>query len=320
MLKAKQFDAPFDLAGATGNGVGRKASWLWRWVAVALAIVVAGTLSASLAAASVPHGAAEQSSRQFKVSSAQVTSTLQLAIQHEEDLIVSAAGFVAGNPGTNNAQFVAWAGSVQAMQRYPELLGFGHSVVVPASQLAAFEARAVADPAGKLAPGGRFVVVPPGKRPFYCFATGSETRDAAGAFPAGFDFCAGNLGEVSLAARDSGESAYLPIKNKSFTFLSVLTPIYRGGGIPKTVAARRRAFLGWVGMEVLPQVVLESALAGHPGIAVSMRYHDSLSNAVFALGKAAKGSQALSTDLHNGWTVTTSATWPAGVFSAMGTP
>ena len=41
-----------------------------------------------------------------------------------------------------------WADSVRALQRYPELTGFGESVIVPASQLSAFAARAVARPCG----------------------------------------------------------------------------------------------------------------------------------------------------------------------------
>src|ERR1700684_4385614 len=46
-------------------------------------------------------------------------------VQHEQDLVVSAAGFVVRNPDATEAEFAEWADSVHAFQRYPELTGFG---------------------------------------------------------------------------------------------------------------------------------------------------------------------------------------------------
>jgi hypothetical protein len=61
-----------------------------------------------------------------KSSSGAISSTLQLAIQHEADRGVSASGFIAGNPTAFNDQFGQWVASVQALKRYPELVGLGY--------------------------------------------------------------------------------------------------------------------------------------------------------------------------------------------------
>ena len=254
----------------------------------------------------------------FATSSAEVASTLKLAIQHEQDLIVSAAGFVVGNPDATEAQFVRWADSVRALQRYPELNGFGESVIVPASQLKAFAARAVAAPSALLAPGGTFQVVPPGKRAFYCFSRVSQSR-VASETPVGFDYCTGDQGVAALAARDSGQGDYVPIEFGKLAFLAVQTPIYRDGGLPSTVASRRAAFVGWIGMSVVPDVLLDTALEGHPGTAVLLRYGGGTSKVVFGEGKAAAGSQHVTISLHNGWTVETFAAPPdQGVIASAG--
>jgi PAS domain S-box-containing protein len=135
---------------------------------------------------------------------------------------------------------------------------------------------------------------------------GGVGRDVRGQFPAGFDFCAdAPVGPSALAARDSGASAYLPIQNGTRTLLAVHTPVYRGGRRPSTIATRRAAFLGWIGMSLVPDVVLDRALIGHPDTAVTFSYQGGSSNASFHAGKAPGGAQSTTIDLHNGWTVQT---------------
>jgi diguanylate cyclase (GGDEF)-like protein len=308
VIMGGQGDSASQRLALMGSVLARMRRWGWRrrgWVVVATVLLVFGIVGSVFAAAGLARNGAANSRRAFRSSSAEIASTLQLAIQHEQDLIVSASGFVIGHPSASNAQFVAWAQSVHALARYPELLGFGHSVIVSAAELSAFAARAVRDPAGPLAANGTFEVVPSGKRAFYCLAVGSLSRTTQ-AFPAGYDFCAsGPVGTASLASRDSGQGAYLPIQAGKITLLSILTPVYRNGVLAATVPGRHRAFLGWVGMSVVPQVVLVRALQGHANTAVTFRYHAGSSNAVFSSGKVPSGAQSTTIALHNGWTVAT---------------
>jgi diguanylate cyclase (GGDEF)-like protein len=291
------------------SAVSQMAGWGQRrtlWGAVAGVLLVSGIASAVGAAGMVARAAGVNSQRAFRSRSAEIASTLQLAIQHEQDLIFSASAFVIGDPNASNAQFVAWARSEHALARYPELVGIGHSVIVPAAQLPAFSSHAVRDPSGPLAANGTLQVVPAGKRAFYCLSVGSLARTGTAAFPAGFDFCEnGPTGAATRTSLKSGQGAYLPIKTGKVTLLSVLTPVYRDGRTPATVAGRRHSFLGWVGMSVAPDMVLARALQGHPGTGLTFRYHVGPWKAAFNSGKVPNGAQSATIPLHNGWTVET---------------
>jgi diguanylate cyclase (GGDEF)-like protein len=283
------------------------------WVAVAVLLVVGGSVGAVSAAHSVARHQAQESQRVFDRSSAEVASTLQLAIQHEEDLVVNSSAFLIANPSASEADFRSWADLVHMLGRYPEILGLGYAVIVPAAQLRAFAARAVADPIGTLSTDGMFNVVPPGARPFYCLGSVGISRDTGPGIPAGLDYCA--TGPVSVA-RDSGQGSYSPFQVGNTTSLAIETPVYRGGSVPKTVAARREAFQGWVGLLVSPTVLLDRALQGHPDTAVTFRYHQGSSDVAFSSGTAALGSRSVTIDLNNGWTVgTAGAVAGAGIFA-----
>jgi diguanylate cyclase (GGDEF)-like protein len=280
------------------------------WVAVLLACVMltGGVVGSAMTARSVAHRNSERSQASLELSSAEVASTLRLALQREEDLAVSATGFFLGTPFATNDQFLIWANSVRALARYPELLGWGEVVMVTPAQLQAYMAIAAADPAGVVS--GTFELIPPGDRPFYClFSSGQSSAPELGA-PPGFDYCAGTAGEPILAARDSGLSSYQSVDtgNGAGSYLAVQVPFYAGGVTPATVDARRDAFAGWVGLAFDPKLLLDQALTNRPDTAVALRFHDVSSDAEFTSGQVPQGAQSRSRDLGNGWTVETFAT------------
>ena len=85
--------------------------------------------------------------------------------------------------------------------------------------------------------------------------------------------------------------------------------------MPATTAARKRTFIGWLGELLEPKVLLSTALEGHPNTAVTFRYGSDDSHIVFHSGTAPSHPQSTTIDLHNGWTVRTTAVAPAtGVF------
>jgi diguanylate cyclase (GGDEF)-like protein len=283
------------------------------WRTVAVLVLVAGVTASAFGAMAVARNEVDRSHRAFATSSAEIASTLQLAIQHEQDLTVSIGGFIAGNPHATNAEFLAWSTTVKALKRYPELQGLGYSVMITAAQLPAFAAREVAA-APTHSPHG-FQVVPPGKRAFYCFAVLGQVRSSLLNFPRGFDFCAASS---TVASRDTGQGDYTPLKFGPLSLLAVETPIFRDGTIPPTLAARRAQFLGWVGMVLSPNEVVSRALVGHPNTAVTFGYHSTVSDASFQSGTAPGRSQRDVIDLHNGWTVTTTGAIARGDILAPG--
>jgi len=273
------------------------------WLTAAILLVLFGTLGSAFSARAVSRDDDRNSKQAFITSSTEIASTLVLAIQHEQDLVVSAGGFVVRNPDTSQAELVQWANSIRVFERYPEVLGLAELVMVPASQLTEFAARAEADPTGLPVAGATFQVTPPGARPYYCLAIASKSRSAHSAPPAGLDFCATALGEPLLKVRDSGQEAYVPYGTGSSAELVLGTPVYQGGIVPNSIQARRDAFIGWTGTSILPSVILNTALKGHPATAVAFRYTSKTSTVIFKAGSAPAGAQSKTVDLNNGWQV-----------------
>jgi diguanylate cyclase (GGDEF)-like protein len=289
------------------------------WLAAALAVVIVGSACAVFTASSVGGNAANQSRRNLTTSSAEIGSTLQLAIQHQEDLVVSAGALVVENPQISTTGLTAWANSVDALRRYPELQSFGYIVSVPTSDLSRFAAAVTADPPGPLTSNGSFEVTPPGARPFYCLAQAQVARNGQTRQPAGVDYCATPVGAALLAARDSGQPSYFTYAVGTATWLVVETPVYRDGIVPVSVDLRRQGLLGWAALGTIPQVIADRALQGHPGLALSLRYRQGGADVVVRSGTAPHGATSIMTDLGNGWTVQTLGRIAKGGVLANGT-
>ena len=276
------------------------------WGAITALLILAGALGAIYGAKSVARSDADKARLNFHLASAEIASTLKLAIQHEEDLVVSASAYVSGNPHASPAAFDRWVEAVHAMRRYPELLDIGLVSLVPASRLSAFQTRMAAKPlrplgANSVLPPEPREVLPPGPRPFYCLAVAGRARNARNIVPDVLDYCA--LAPALIVGRDAGQPSYAPFATGAQTTLGVETPVYQGGGTPHTIAARRKAFWGWLGELLEPQVVIHRALEGHSTIAVDFRYDAPGSHVAFTAGHVRAGGPASRIDLHNGWTV-----------------
>jgi len=287
------------------------------WAAASVLLVIAGVLAAVFGAQAVARSDADKAKLSFHLTSAEIASTLKLAIQHEEDLVVSASAYVTGNPNASAADFDRWAESVQALRRYPELQDIGLVTLVPVAHLRAFQARMAANPLHPLGPntlgpveGNQ--VLPPGPRPYYCLAVAGRARNLNSYLPAGLDYCA--LAPTLIAARDSGLPSYAPFVEAGNTTLGIETPVYGGGVTPTTVKARRRAFWGWLGELLVPEVVLDRALEGHPNFSVKFSYDSLNSHVAFNSGHTPAAAQSTKIDLHNGWTV---QSYGAGVASGI---
>jgi diguanylate cyclase (GGDEF)-like protein len=276
------------------------------WGVAAGLLVLASVIGSAVGARAVARSGADRGRLAFHLASNEIASTLRLAIQHEEDLVVSASAFVSGNPHASAADFDRWAQAVHAMQRYPELQNIGLVALVPASRLPAFEAEMAAHPVRPFGPGSlpmenQVEIVPSGDRPYYCLAVAGLARNTASYIPVGLDYCA--FAPALMTARESGLANYAPFAHMGTTALGVETPVYRGGKTPATAAGRRGAFVGWLGELLVPGVVLQRALEGHDGIAVSFRYNSGATHVHFAWGKAPRAGRRTTINLHNGWTV-----------------
>jgi diguanylate cyclase (GGDEF)-like protein len=266
-----------------------------------IAVLAAGTIASVVGARAVDRNDASKSRQGFLVSAAEISSTLQQAIVHEQDLTISTGAVLIRNPDTTEAAFLTWTNSVRAFARYPEVQTMFDIQQVRPSQLPAYAARQVADPSGPLAAAGTFAVTPAGNRPYYCLASVSRSRQTTTDLPDGIDFCQSSLRSILLHARDSGQDEYLPHKQGRVEELAIGAAIYRGGVVPDTVDARRADIVGWTGIAMLPGVLLRTALAHHPATAVAFHYGSGSSSATFKAGVVPRQAQSTSIDFSNGW-------------------
>ncbi len=270
------------------------------WSVAAALLMIVGTLGALLGAQALARIDSQRSHQAFVSSSLEIAATLKLAIQHEQDLVISAGAVRVRDPITSQADFLGWSTSVRAFQRYPEVIGIAELSLVPAAQLPAFAAQSELDPTGPL--DGRFQITPSGNRPYYCLAGASISRTPS-TTPTGFDFCTTELGPALLKARDTGQGSYLPYGTGKSAVLVLGTPVYRGGNVPVSVQGRRDAFLGWTGTSIRPTLMLSTALVQHPHTKVAFHYSGNSSNVTITAGSAPAGATSTTVDLHNGWHV-----------------
>src|SRR5580658_8898841 len=276
-----------------------------RWGAAAAVLMVLGSVGAALTANAVASNSKQAAQAALHSSSSEIAAALQLAIQRETDLTVSAGGFVASDPNVSNRQFGQWVGSLNLPKRYPELCGLGYIAKVSAAALPAYEAHAVTDPSGPLAADGTFQVSPPGSRPFYCLEATSFSTLPGQILPAGLDLCTiKGVGSGLLAAANSGRGNYSAYTIDKMTLLATQSPVYRDGVALATVPERQAAILGWIGTVVVPNVVMTQALHGHPNTALTFSYSAGGSKGVFHQGTVPSGGQTTTINLHNGWSVT----------------
>ena len=271
------------------------------WIVLVVLVGIAGSV---LGAQGVARADSQRSQQASTVSSTDIASEIGLAIEREQDLAVDTGAFVINDPGASEAQFEQWVKSERLFERNPQLVGIGEVTQVPASDLAGFAGSV--ERASRSAPGA-FQVSPPGARPYYCFATLTATPGGGRSSPQNLDLCDSTLGPKFLSARDSGQSSYLPYGSGRTANLAVGTAIYRNGTVPGTVEGRRTAFLGWVGLQVVPRVILMTALQGHPDTAVAFRFGSGPSAVAFSSGTAPAGALTTSVDLDNGWHAQVSA-------------
>jgi hypothetical protein len=240
----------------------------------------------------------------LSVTSTGIASTVRQAIQREEDLLVGASTFFAGNPKATPAEFSAWARSTHTLRQYPELAKLGFVALrapepLPSPTLASTRALRPPTASSTLSERALARAVATVRRPDHCAAVAELARTTANGSTVRVGHC--SLTSGLLSSRDSGVSSYSATSAGGIKALGVLTPVYRGDVTPPRTGGRRAAFVGWLHEVLLPGVVLQASLREHPGAAVRLRYRAGTTNALFSSGAPQPGAQSQATNLHNGW-------------------
>jgi diguanylate cyclase (GGDEF)-like protein len=243
------------------------------WLCTSVLLAIGGIIGCGISAQSVAADQVADARDALVRSSNEMSTVLQLALQHQADLVVNTSAVVIADPNETQQDFATWLDSARVLRRYPEVIGLGFIVAVPR--------------AGSTE----------------CLSKLGFIRDSS-LVPADHNWCAHE--EVATSSAATGLDSYSPLTLDDRSLLSINVPIYRGGGVPPTVEERRTDFLGWVGTISDPQVLLDQALAEQQGIAISLTYTTASTVAVFTAGVHPHSASSTTTDLSNGWTVTTS--------------
>jgi two-component system sensor histidine kinase/response regulator len=182
-------------------------------------------------------------------------------------------------------QFHRYVSALDLKANYPAIDAVSWTAYVRDAERAAFEAQVRAD--RSLAPGGYpdFTIRPAGQRPGYTVLTYIEPPSRMGE-RFGFDIGANPMVAESLGrARDTGgiSASGMPLMVRHpvpHMVLNMRAPVYRGGTPPATVAGRRAAYIGGVGVAFSVPALVEAALGRHPDHPIAL--------ALFAQG-AGKG-------------------------------
>jgi diguanylate cyclase (GGDEF)-like protein len=275
------------------------------WVAVAAAVAVLGIVAAVIGARFTAQRDAETELRRFEVTSAEIGSTLELAIERQEDLTLAVAAYFADHPDVTNQPYYDWLDTIRAFERFPELGSAGFFMPVAPEDVDAFAQRVVADAIDRPAAERTFELTPPGDRPFYCLMRNTAHVPQIEIPPLGLDLCEVGTKDRLFATRDTGAVSYEAV-DLAGAWLGVQSPVYRGGNVPPTLEERREEFLGWLGILVDPQALLVRALDGHPGVSASIQYRSTLSDVTFSEGAAPEQAEQVRREFGNGWVATTS--------------
>src|ERR1035437_8346308 len=88
------------------------------WAIFATLLVILGTVGSMLGAMALARSADQRTHKAFVTTAAGIAATVKLAIQHEQDLVLSTESYLIGNPTPTQLQFNNWSQSAGVLQRY----------------------------------------------------------------------------------------------------------------------------------------------------------------------------------------------------------
>jgi diguanylate cyclase (GGDEF)-like protein len=273
------------------------------WILSAVLITLVGGAGSILGAHDIARSDGADSHELFNTTASSIVSTLNLGIQHEQDLVDTMGSYFATFPNANQRNLMEYTATLKTLKRYPELTGIAEIVLVRRAQLANFETSALANPIGGSMAPHTLQVTPVGDRPYYCFAKDQITRSGLAGAPAGLDYCNTPLGPSFMRARATGQWAYFPFSLSGSQDVVVGTPIYKAGAAITTAAQRDASFVGWTGISLVPHVLLAAALRTHANTLVKFQFSSGGITGIFRAGAAPAGAHVRNVDLHNGWKV-----------------
>jgi diguanylate cyclase (GGDEF)-like protein len=301
--------------GAAGE---RRSSGRARAAALGSLIILVG-LGASIFLAGEWRSSAQESNRKaFDSTAADINNTLDSKLDERISLTQTMRAIATLEPKASETHFMHWYEELQRGTSTPLDVTAELIQPIPASGLAAFRRRAKADPTFRALLGGKFRILPPGRRAVYCLITAIVGNHQALSLAPGLqDYCAPTssaggrspFAALIYNARDTGAFFVIHVAGLgSSSLVAIGAAVYREGAPIATVAERRAATSGSIGTTFDSGALVRSALGAHRSLTLAL-YHQNIGGPVQLIDrvapKHAPGSRSFTKqlDLGEGWSV-----------------
>jgi diguanylate cyclase (GGDEF)-like protein len=254
---------------------------------VAGSILVFG-LAVSLAGALLWRASVRAHDRQnFQISATDVHQTLEPLLRRNTDFVASLRAMLTMEPHMSATRFDQWFAELEGDQR--QVGGLGTTVIerVPATKLAAFQARRNADREFRELMGGNTQPVARSGRARYCLLSAGGTvtpysravtqllqgdwcdpSSPIGLYPTG-----GSSQPLLLQSMtDTEQFLAYPVTAQGVSTLFLEAAFYRRGASLASLAQRRAAVAGWVGSSFDITALVRKAVSDHRSLGVTL-YH-----------------------------------------------
>ena len=246
---------------------------------VAIAVLIAG-LALSAASGLLWRASVRSYEREvFAATASDVTATLATELRRDTDFVATLRALVRMQPHLSSTQFNEWYAQLEGRRRQVGSLATAVISVVPASELEAFQARRMADPAFRVLVGGDFEIVPSGRRPRYCLLSAGLSQLARSplvTIATRADWCTPAIAGVAGVLESETDSGQFAVSPPRLGTVFIGTAVYRRGATLASVAARRAAVMGWIWSSVDIPAVIRAALGVHRGFELTLYHRDAL--------------------------------------------
>ena len=290
------------------------------WTTLISALILIVGVGASLFLADSWRASALRSNRAaFQSTATDVGRTLAAKLDSNSALLRATRSIATIDPNASETRYLAWYRQYQRGASGAAKAAVALIQPVPYARLAAFRRKAEEDPAYRTLVSGPFRITPSGRRPLYCLARAIiGSSGGSTLYPPLLDYCAPTLPGIGRspfdalfdAAASTGTTIVTPIPGFSLTAIGAA--VYRLGTPLATVAERRAALTGVVGVSFDSDALIHSLLLDHRSLALAL-YHHNLGGQLTLVGRAETATRdravyAQRRELGEGWLLASSGT------------
>jgi diguanylate cyclase (GGDEF)-like protein len=252
----------------------------------------------------------------FRAAVSYVSATLATELRRNNDFIATVKALVEMQPHLTATRFGEWYRALEGPQRETGSLATGVVSLVPARQLASFQARRMSDPAFLRFSGGTVGIDPPGRRRSYCLLSAGVSQIADDPLiqaATHADWCTSALPGTAKELQEETDAGRLLVAPPALGTVFVGAAVYRQGASVRTVAQRRAAVIGWVWTSIGASAAMQAALERHRGLRLTLLHRNpggvtQLIGRAGAPGEGAEFSERISLPGEGGWVVAAQGT------------